>query len=159
MNFVTGLPSSNSFHVIWVVVDCVSKLRHFAPYSTVIEAEGLAKPFLSNIFRLHVLPDTIVSDQGPQFTLCFWKYLCNSLKIEPRLSTTSHPQRDGKTERTNAMMEQYLPAYVNYQQDDWVEFLPMEEFAANNHILETTGISPLFTNYGLNPKSHFQPDI
>jgi hypothetical protein len=46
--------------MIWVVVDCITKLRHFAPCSTVIDAEGLAELFLSNIFHLHGLPDTIV---------------------------------------------------------------------------------------------------
>jgi hypothetical protein len=35
----------------------------------------------------------------------------------------------------------------------------MAEFAANNHILETTGIVPIFMNYGLNPRMDFKPDI
>jgi hypothetical protein len=56
-------------------------------------------------------------------------------------------------------MERYLRAYVNYQQDDWARFLPMAEFAANNHVSETTGISPFFANYGLNPKIDFEPDL
>jgi hypothetical protein len=56
-------------------------------------------------------------------------------------------------------MEQYLRAYVNYQQDDWAHFLPMAEFAAHNHVSETTRISPFFANYGLNPKIDFEPDL
>jgi hypothetical protein len=60
MEFVTGLPSSNGFNTIWVVVDYIMKLRHFAPSSTAIDAEGLAELFLSNIFHLHGLLDTIV---------------------------------------------------------------------------------------------------
>jgi hypothetical protein len=159
MDFVMGLPSSDGFDAIWVVIDRLTKLRHFAPCSTAIDAEGLAELFLANIFRLHGLPDTIVSDRGPQFASRFWKHLCNSLKIEPHLSTAFHPETDGQTEWTNAIMEQYLRAYVNYQQDDWVRFLPMAEFAANNHVSETTGISPFFANYGLNPKMDFEPDI
>jgi hypothetical protein len=137
----------------------LTKLRHFAPYSTAIDAEGLAELFLSNIFCLHGLPDTIVSDRGPQSALRFWKHLCNSLTLEPCLSIAFHPETDGQTKRTNAIMEQYLWAYVNYQQDDWVWFLPMVEFAANNHVLETTGILPLFAIYGLNPKIDFKQDI
>jgi hypothetical protein len=159
MNFVTGSPSSNGFDAIWVVIERLTKLRHFAPGSTTIDAEGLAELFLPNIFRLHGLPDMIVPDRGPQFASRFWKHLCNSLKIEPRLSTAFHLETDGQTEQTNAIMEQYLRAYVNYQQDDWVRFLPMAEFAANNHISETTGMSPFFANYALNPKIDFEPDI
>jgi transposase InsO family protein len=120
IDFVTGLPSSNGFDAIWVVVDHLTKLRHFAPYSTTIDAEGLAELFLSNIFCLHGLPETIVSDRGPQFASRFWKHLCHALKIEPCLSTAFHPETDSQTERVNAIMEQYLRAYVNYQQDDWV---------------------------------------
>jgi transposase InsO family protein len=98
MDFVMGLPSSDGFDAIWVVIDCLTKLRHFAPCSTAIDAEGLAELFLANIFRLHGLPDTIVSDRGPQFASRFWKHLCNSLKIEPHLSTAFHPETDGQTE-------------------------------------------------------------
>jgi hypothetical protein len=95
MDFVTGLPSSNGFDVIWVVVDHLTKLRHFAPYSTTIDAEGLTELFLSNIFYLHRLPETIVSDCGPQFASHFWKHLCHALKIEPCPSTAFHLEPDG----------------------------------------------------------------
>jgi hypothetical protein len=124
-----------------------------------IDAEGLAELFPSNIFHLHGLPETIVSDRGPQFASCFWKHLCYALKSEPCLSTTFHTETDGQTECTNTIMEQYLWAYINYQQDDWVRSLPMPEFVANNHIMETTSISPFFVNYGLNPKIDFELDI
>jgi transposase InsO family protein len=119
MDFVTGLPTSRGNDTIWVVVDRLTKMRHFIPCSTIIDAEGLANLFMTHIFRLHGLPDTIVSDRGPQFTSRFWKHLCYSLKIEPQLSTAFHPETDGQTERMNSIMEQYLPAYVNYQQDNW----------------------------------------
>jgi hypothetical protein len=98
IDFVTALPSSNVFDVIWVVIDGLTKLRHFGPCSTAIDAEGLAKLFLSNIFYLHWCPDTIVSDQGPQFASHFWKHLCNSLNIEPHLSIAFYPETDGQTE-------------------------------------------------------------
>src|ERR1700731_3431041 len=62
---------------------------------------------------------------------------------------------DGQTERMNAVMEQYLGAFVNYQQNDWVQWLPMAEFATNNHDSETTGCSPFFGNYGFHPRITF----
>jgi hypothetical protein len=52
-------------------------------------------------------------------------------------------------------MEQYLRAFVNYQQDDWAQWLPIAEFASNNHVSETTGCSPFFGNYGFNPRMTF----
>jgi hypothetical protein len=49
--------------------------------------------------------------------------------------------------------------YVNYQQDNWVQFLPMAKFTMNNYISETTGLSPFFANYGIYPKIDFKLDI
>jgi len=48
-------------------------------------------------------------------------------------------------------MEQYLQSYVNYQQDDWCQWLLMAQFMGNNPASETTGTSPLFANYGYDP--------
>jgi hypothetical protein len=70
-----------------------------------------------------------------------------------------YPERDGQTERTNSIMEQYLRAYVNYQQDNWAQLLPIAIFAANNHTSEMTGVSPFFSNYGFHPKFDLESDI
>jgi hypothetical protein len=51
----------------------------------------------------------------------------------------------------DAIMEQYLWAHVNYSHDDWLEWLPLAEFAANNQASETTGSSPFFDNKGFDP--------
>jgi hypothetical protein len=95
LDLVTGLPNSRGHDAIWVVVDRLTKMRHLVPCSTMIDAEGLANLFMTHIFRLHGLSDTIVSDRGPQFASRFWKHLCYSLKIEPRLSMAFHPEMDG----------------------------------------------------------------
>ena len=55
----------------------------------------------------------------------------------------------------NAILEQYLQAYVNYLQDDWEAWLHLAEFATNNHASETTGMSPFFANYGQDPLWQF----
>ena len=73
-------------------------------------------------------------------------------RIERRLSTAFHPQTDGQTERTNAILEQYLRAYINYQQDNWNELLPLDEFAYNNGYQETIKTTPFYANYGRNPE-------
>ena len=51
----------------------------------------------------------------------------------------------------NAILEQYLQAYINYLQDDWEAWLYLAEFAANNQASETTGMSPFFATYGQDP--------
>jgi hypothetical protein len=71
--------------------------------------------------------------------------------IEQRLTTTYHPQANRQMERTNQTIEQYLRHYVNYQQNDWVVYLLMAQFAYNNAVHTTTGETPFFANYGYNP--------
>jgi hypothetical protein len=67
IDFVTGLPVSEGHDMIWVVIDQLTKIRYFVPYSTTIDAKELANLFIMNIFHLHGLPDSIISDRGPQF--------------------------------------------------------------------------------------------
>jgi hypothetical protein len=55
----------------------------------------------------------------------------------------------------NAVMEQYLRAYVNYLQDDWQSWLALAEFAANNQVNESTTLSPFFAVYGTDPRWQF----
>ena len=65
-----------------------------------------------------------------------------------RLHFTSgyHPKGDGQTKRTNQTLEKYLHVYCNYQQDNWSELLSLTEFAYNNTLSTTTGVSLFFTN-------------
>ncbi len=62
-----------------------------------------------------------------------------------------HPEGDGQTECLNQVLEQYLRAYMNYQQDDWSSLLPLAEFAYNNAMNETTRVSLFFANKGYHP--------
>jgi len=55
----------------------------------------------------------------------------------------------------NASMEQYLRVFVNHQQDDWVQWLPVAEFAANNGVSESTKCTPFFAVQGSDPRMSF----
>ncbi|RYO95100.1 hypothetical protein DL764_007750 [Monosporascus ibericus] len=131
-------------------------MRHFAPV-TDMSAETLANAFISDVYRLHGTPATIISDRGTQFVSTFWKELSRRLGVTLRTSTAYHPQTDGQTEVVNAAMEQYLRGYCSFYQDDWVDWLPLAEFANNNHVSETIGVSPFFANYGFHPSMGTEP--
>ena len=62
------------------------------------------------------------------------------------------------TEQTNQTLEQYLRIYSNYQQDNWLDLLPLAEFAYNNAPSVTTGISPFYTNKGYHPNISVHPE-
>jgi hypothetical protein len=73
------------------------------------------------------------------------------------LSIAFYPETDGQTERVIAIIEQYLWAYCNYQQDNWKQLLPIAEFCYNNTQSETTRVTPFYANYGYHPR--FGPDL
>ncbi len=54
-------------------------------------------------------------------------------------------------------MEQYLRVYINFYQDDWMDWLLLAEFVANNQVSEVTGFSPFFANYGFHPCLGIEP--
>lgn len=157
MDFITGLEPSHDYDAILVVVDRLTKMRHFIPCQTTCDAEEVARLYTRHVWKLHGLPRTIVSDRGPQFVAAFWKHLTQRLSIKSLLSTAYHPETDGQTEKANAVLEQYLRAYVAYLQDDWAEWLPLAEFAANSTRSEATKVSPFFANYGFHPRMGFEP--
>ena len=93
-------------------------------------------------------PQAIISDRGAVFTSKFWSSLCYFLRIKRKLSTAFHLQTDRQTEHQNQTLEQYLRAYVAYQQDDWGTWLPMAKFTYNNSFHPTLGCSPFYALQG-----------
>lgn len=61
----------------------------------------MARLFIKHVYRHRGPPDTIVSDQGPQFISSFWDTFCRILGIKLKLSTAHHPEMDGQTEIVN----------------------------------------------------------
>ena len=70
MNFVTELPDSNGYTNIMNVVDRLSKMRHMIPMKS-LDTVSVAENFVTHIFKLHGLHDSIVSDRGTQFVSDF----------------------------------------------------------------------------------------
>lgn len=151
MDFIEELPGSSSNNSILVVVDRFTKMARFIPTVITATSKDLAILMVKHIFTKHGIPDSIISDRGAKFVSKFWQRVCSSLGIDRKLSTAYHPETDGQTERINSVLEQYLRIYVNYQQDDWSEWLPFAEFAYNNGDHSSTGTSPFFANYGFHP--------
>ena len=76
MDFVFGLPRSSQGNTsIWNIVDYFSKQAHFIPIKKTIRAHHMAKIFISQIFKYHGLPTSIVSNRDPTMTSLFQKGL------------------------------------------------------------------------------------
>ena len=118
--------------------------------------EGLAKLFQDHVWKLHGLPESIISDRGVQFTVEMMKELNHLLGIQTKLSTAYHSQMDGQIERINQELEQYLRVFIDHRQEQWPDWLGTAEFAYNNKIYATTKILPFKANYGQDPRMGFE---
>ena len=157
INLVTGILEMHGHDAICCVVDRLSKKRHYIATTKKLHAEGLANLFLKHVWKHHGLPQSIVSNRGSQFISDFWSFLCKKLGIKAQLSTAWHSETDSQTKRINGVMEQYLCSFVNYLQDDWLDWLPLAEFVGNNTELETTKVTPFFANKGFHPRMGVEP--
>jgi len=155
-DFITKLPLAQGYDAILVVCDRFSKMAHFIATTEKTSAEGLAKLFRDQVWKLHGLPESIVSDRGVQFAAEMMKELNNLLGIQMKLSTAYHPQTDGQTERVNQELEQYLRVFIDHRQEQWPDWLGTAEFAYNNKIHVATKVSPFKVNYSQNPRMGFE---
>ena len=157
MDFIIGLPNSDGNTQIWVVVCRLSKMAHFIalPTQAEVPTRELAKMFAKEVWRLHGLPAEIVSDRDPKFMSHLWQDLMDHLDVQLSMSTTAHAQTDGQTERMNQTLEAYLRHYCSFMQDDWVDLLPLAEYAYNSSVQESTKMSPFFVNYAFQPETQW----
>ena len=98
VDFITKLPLIAGKNAILVICNRLSKMTHFVATTEEMSAEGLARLFRDNIWKLHGLPESIVSDRGPQFAAELTKKLNKMLEIETKLLTAFYSQTNGQTE-------------------------------------------------------------
>ena len=91
--------------VILVVCDRLSKIVHFVITTEETIAERLGRLFRDNMWKLHRLPKSVVSDREPWFIVELMKELKKMLEIETKLLTLFYPQTDSQIERMNQELE------------------------------------------------------
>ena len=152
-DLVVALPETDrGYDAIAVFLDRLTKMLHLVPTTTKVTAEGYARLFFDNVWKLHGLPRSIVSDRDTRFTSTFWKALWGMLGCELRMSTAFHPQTDGVTERDIRTVQETLRAYVSERQDDWDLRLAQAEYVYNNGVHAATQFTPFYLNYGVHPE-------
>ena len=161
MDFIEKLPSFSRFDTILVIVDRLTKQAIFIPAHNTIMSVDLACLFVLHVFSKHGVPSHVTSDRGLEFVSNFFQSLGTALDMQLHFTLGYYPEGNGQTERTNQTLEQYLQVYCNYQQDNWSKLLSLAEFAYNNALSATTGVSLFFTNkeYYLNITIHPKYDI
>ncbi len=159
MNFVIELSKiKDDFNAILMIINRFIKMHHYV-LCTVDEdktfAEKKIKLLINHVWKLHELSSTIMSDRESQFISLVWKNVCETLKINVKLSTAFHSKIDDQNEIANQKMKRYLRSYCNYQQDDWSKWLFMTKFVSNAVTSIFIELSAFITNYEFESRMSF----
>ena len=155
-DFITKLLLAQGYDSILVVVDRLTKMVHFIPTIEKMLVEGLARLFRDNVWKLYGLPESIISDRGPQFAAELMRELNRMLGIESKMLMAFYPQTDRQMERVNQELEQYLRMFIDHRQEQQPDWLGTAEFAYNNKVHLSTKTSPFKANYGQDPRMGFE---
>jgi len=154
MDFIEGLPNSKGKNVVLVVVDRFNKYAHFIALSHPYTAASVEDAFMNNIYKLHGLPASIVSDRDPVFLSRFWKDLFAYQGVQLLHSTAYHPQTGKQTEVVNRCLEQYLRCMTSETPDQWSRWLPLAEWWYNTNYHSSIKSTPFKVLYGQDPPIH-----
>lgn len=159
MDFIEGLPKSERFSVILVVVDRLTKFAHFIPVKHPYTAASVAQLFMDNVVKLHGLPNSIVSDRDTIFISHFWRDLFKLYQVNLSLSTAYHLQIDGQTEKVNQCLEMFLRCSVQDSPKSWKSWLSLAELWYNSSYHTSLGCSPFMALYGYEPNIGAVPSL
>ena len=96
MDFVTHFPQTSWRHdAMWVIVDRLTKSAYFLAVRMTFTLEEFCKFYIREIFRLHGVPISIVSDRDPKFMAHYWKSFQKAMGTQLTMSTAFQPQTDG----------------------------------------------------------------
>lgn len=91
MDFIEGLPKSHGKTVILVVIDRLTTFAHFVALAYPFTAKLVAEAFVQEIFRLHGMPKSIISDMDPLFLSKFWEEFFQLQGTKLLKSSAYHP--------------------------------------------------------------------
>lgn len=152
LDFIEGLPKSGRCDTILVVVDKLSKYAHFIPLSHPYTALSIAKLYMDNVYKLHGLPQAIISDRDRIFTSQLWQELFRLSRTELRMSSSYHPQSDGQTGWVNQCLESYLRCSIHSCPKNWVHWLALAEYWYNTLYHTALAKTPFEIIYGHKPR-------
>ncbi|BFZ03151.1 hypothetical protein BsWGS_06190 [Bradybaena similaris] len=145
-----SVPSERGNLYILTLVDLCTRWPEAIPLRT-ITSEAVAEALLL-IFSRVGFPNTILSDNGPQFVSQATKLVMNKLGIKQVFATPYHPQTNGTCERFNGTLKSMLGKVAFNNPSTWDTLLPAVLFAYREVPQDSTKFSPFEMLYGANPR-------
>ncbi|GJS13679.1 transposon ty3-G gag-pol polyprotein [Tanacetum coccineum] len=135
---------------IWtsISIDCIEALSH--PFTD----HQVAQAFLDNVYKLHGMPESIVSDRDKVFLSNFWSKLFKLLQVQLLKSTSYHPQTDGQTKVVNRCLEGYLRCMTGEHPKECARWLSLAELWYNSNFHNSIQTTPFEFVYGIPPPIH-----
>jgi hypothetical protein len=131
-----------------VVVETFTKAMHFILVKITQKDANILVFYKKEIPRLYGVPKVTLSYKDPNFTSNFWKGLFNRFGTNLNFNTTYHIDSDGKTKRTNQIIEYMLRMYVMNKPSKWEDYLHLVAFSYNNGCQASLKIIPFEALYG-----------
>ena len=127
-------------NVILTIVDYATRYPEAIPLSS-IDAETIADALITFFSRVG-LPDTILTDQGTNFTSDVVRQVAAMLRIRLITSTPYHQQTDGLVERFNGTLKSMIRCCAHDTPRSWDALLPFVLFAYREVPQSSTGFLP-----------------
>ncbi|XP_059146787.1 uncharacterized protein LOC131934712 [Physella acuta] len=152
IDIVGPLPiaSKKGHRFILTLIDMASRWPEAIPLRD-IKSETICSALL-DIFSRYGFPDTLLSDNGKQFTSNVTNALTKLLQITQVHSTIYRPQANGMCERWNKTLKVMLAKATEDHPKEWNEYIPAILFAYRGTVHDATGYSPFELMFGSNPR-------
>ena len=105
------------------------------------EAETVADVVVREFVSRFGVPRQLHTDQGRNFESRLFQQMCRILEIDKTRTIPLRPQSDGMVERFNRRLEAMLSKFVNHNQKDWDQYLPLIMLAYRSSMHESTGFT------------------
>ena len=128
-------------------------VHHFIACKETSNVVNVAQLYFREVYRLHGLPQSIVSNRDVRFLSHFWHCLWCLANTTLNFSSAYHPQTDGQTEVVNLSLGYLLRSLVSNHLKSWDQRLYQAEFTYNCFVNRSTGFSPFVITYGYNTRA------
>lgn len=133
---------------IFVVTCCFSKYCLLFPIRRA-SAEIITKLLEENVFLVHGIPSTVITDNGKQFVSVTFKNMLTKYKIPNLHNTPKYSPHVNTVERYNKTIMTAVSTFVdNNDHRGWDQMIPQIQFAINSSVNEVTGYTPSFLVHG-----------
>ncbi|GFS26688.1 Pol polyprotein [Elysia marginata] len=147
VDLVGPFPPSEGYTYLFTIIDRFTRWPEAVPIQNA-EATTCARALLRNWIARFGVPDSITSDQGPQFTSSLWRELHNVHGCSPKHTTAYHPQSNGMVERFHRSLKAALKARL--LGPGWMDELPIVLLGIRSTWKEDLDAAPALLTYGTN---------